>query len=137
MTRMPYPSLPPPHSSGASGVLERVLARLMALAIWGTLALMGLVVALSLMVWLAIMLVISLVSSLFTGRKPGVAVLWGRYRDMTRQRWPQRQPTSVTPRADAASATGAATEDSCVQDVRWREVRADTPATDAEPPRQP
>ncbi|MFV0679174.1 hypothetical protein [Ottowia sp.] len=132
---MSYPPLPPPNTSGSGGGLERFFARLfsrlMGLMLWITLGLIGLVFAFSLLVWLLVMLVASLVSSVFTGRKPAVAVLWSRYRDMTRQRWPQRpdfgQPASSTPRADAADATGAAT-DTGVQDVRWREVRADPPA---------
>ena len=130
MNDMSFRSLPPPRASGSG--LDRLLARVLTAVVWGGLALMGLVFALSLLVWLAVMLVISLVSSLFTGRKPAVAVLWSRYRDLARQRWPQRQPASSTPRADAASATGAAA-DAGVQDVRWREVRtqpsdADTPS---------
>ncbi len=133
MNDMSFRSLPPPKSSGSGGGLDRFFARLMAWMVWGTLALMGLVFALSLLVWLVVMLIVSLVVALFTGRKPAVAVLWSRYRDLARQRWPQREAASPTPRADAASSTGASTTDTGVQDVRWREVKP----SDAEPPRQP
>ncbi|QTD43846.1 hypothetical protein [Ottowia testudinis] len=113
--------MPPPSASAANG-LERLLVRLMGWLVWGTLALMGVVFALSLFIWLSVMVLVSLVASLVTGRPAAVTMLWRRYRDMTRQRWPQRQPPSATPRADAAQATGAAAPTG-VQDVRWREVR--------------
>ena len=127
---MSYPSLPPPSASASHG-LESLFARVMGWMVWGTLALMGLVFALSLLIWLAVMVLVSLVASIFTGRPAAVTMLWRRYRDMTRQRWPQRQPASATPRADAAQATGASVTTG-VQDVRWREVR-----DAARVPRQP
>ena len=131
---MSYQSLPPPSASAANG-LDRLFARVMGWVVWGVLALMGLVFALSLFVWLTAMVLVSLVASVFTGRPAAVTMLWRRYRDMTRQmreRWPQR-PASATPRADAATATGAADAAPRVQDVAWREV----PAADAEEARTP
>ena len=106
----------------------------MGLMVWALLATMGVVFALSLLVWLVVMVVVSLVASVFTGRPAAVTVLWRRYRDLTsslaRQRWPQGgSRDSATPRADANSATGAATPTSAVQDVGWREV-APTRAAD-------
>ena len=98
------------------------MARVLGLLVWVTLAAMGLVFALSLAVWL-VMVVVSLVASVFTGRPAAVTVLWRRYRELTRQRWPQRPDASSTPRADAASATGAA-RPTGVEDVAWREVPA-------------
>ena len=71
------------------------------------LAMLGLVFAASLAIWLVVMVVVSLISSVFTGRPAAVTVLWRRYREMTRQRWPQQHPGSATPRADAADVTGA------------------------------
>jgi hypothetical protein len=120
-------------SAGADGLVARVMGAL----VWLTLAAMGAVFALSLLVWLAVMLVVSLVASVFTGKPAAVTLLWRRYREMTRQvgaRWPQRADTP-TPRADAASATGAATEQSPVVDVAWRDVRAASPDASAAPPR--
>ena len=128
-----YRPLPPP--SPAAGGVEGFVARVLGALVWLTLAALGAVFALSLLVWLAVALVVSLVASLFTGRPAAVTVLWRRYRDMTRQmreRWPQRT-ASATPRADAATATGAADAAPRVQDVAWREV----PAADAEEARTP
>ena len=88
--------------------------------------------AASLAIWLVVMVVVSLISSLFTGRPAAVTVLWRRYREMTRQRWPQQHPGSATPRADAADVTGASVP-TRVQDVHWREVPA---APKAPAPRQ-
>jgi hypothetical protein len=116
-------SLPPPrHCQPAGSALDRLLARVAALLAWGVLALIGLVFALSLLVWLVIATLVSLASSVFTGKPAAVTVLWRRYRDLTRQRWPQRQPDSATPRADAADAAGAAMPAHTVEDVAWREV---------------
>jgi len=131
MNGMSYRPLPPPQpvASGADGLVARVLGAL----VWLTLAAMGAVFAVSLLVWLAVMVVVSLVASVFTGKPAAVTLLWRRYREMTRQmgaRWPQRTETA-TPRADAASATGAASEQSPVVDVAWRDVRpvpSDSPA---------
>ena len=125
---MSYQSLPPPSASAANG-LDRLFARVMGWVVWGVLALMGLVFALSLFAWLTALVLVSLVASVFTGRPAAVTVLWRRYRDLTsslaRQRWPQGdRRASATPRADAASQTGAATPSSAVQDVGWREVAA-------------
>lgn len=104
--------------------MERIVAGIMGLMVWATLAFMGLIVAASLLIWLAVAIVFSLVSSLFTGRPATVTLLWRRYRDMTRQRWPARQAASTTPRADATAASGASAPSS-VQDVTWREVRVE------------
>ena len=93
------------------------------LLVWVMLATIGLVFAVSLLIWLVAMVLISLVRSLFTGRPASVTVLWRRYREMTRQRWPQRSAADSTPRADAASATGAV-RPTGVEDVAWREVPA-------------
>ena len=123
---MSYQSLPPPSASAANG-LDRLFARVMGWVVWGVLALMGLVFGLSLFVWLTAMVLVSLVASVFTGRPAAVTMLWRRYRAMTQGRWPQRQPASSTPRADAAQSTGASMPTG-VQDVRWREV---APANDA------
>jgi len=112
-------SWPPPGSSGPGGVV----ARLLGLLLWVVLALLGLAFALGLLLWLAAMTVISLVAALFTGRPAAVTLLWRRYREMTRQHWPQRPAASATPRADAAGATGAS-QPAGVQDVTWREVPA-------------
>lgn len=104
--------------------MERIVAGIMALMVWATLAIMGLIVAASLLIWLAVAIVFSLVSSLFTGRPATVTLLWRRYRDMTRQRWPARQAASTTARADATGASGAPST-SGVQDVTWREVQVE------------
>lgn len=112
-----------PSSSSGGGAVERLVGALFGLLVWAMLALIGLVFAASLLIWLLVMVVVSLVSSLFTGRPAAVTVLWRRYRELTRQRWPQRPGASSTPRADAASATGAA-RPSGVEDVAWREVPA-------------
>ena len=135
MNDMPYRYLTPPAAASGNAA-ERFFGRLMGLMVWALLATMGVVFALSLLVWLAVALVVSLLASLFTGRPAAVTVLWRRYRDMTRQmreRFPQR-PSSSTPRADAAAATGAADPTPRVQDVAWREVPA---APEAEQVRQP
>lgn len=126
MNDMPYHYLNPP-AAAPGNVAERFFGRLMSLMVWALLATMGVVFALSLLVWLVVMVVISLIASVFTGRPAAVTVLWRRYRDLTsslaRQRWPQGdRRASTTPRADATSATGAATPASAVQDVGWREV---------------
>lgn len=125
---MSFRSLPPPGSSGPSGSsrqgggLERWMARLMGAALWAMLALMGLVFALSLMVWLLVMTAVSLVSSLITGRPAAVTLLWRRYRELARQRWPARRADSATPRADATDVGNAPSRDAPVQDVAWRDV---------------
>lgn len=125
MNGMYFRQLPPPSASAAASPLDGLVARLLGAFVWLALMALGAVFALSLLVWLAVMVVVSLVGSVFTGRPAAVTLLWRRYRDMTREmtraRWPQR-PASNTPRADAAQATGAATADAPVQDVRWREV---------------
>lgn len=108
------------------------MSAVLGLMVWAMLAMLGLVFAASLAIWLAVMVVVSLVSSVFTGRPAAVTVLWRRYREMTRQRWPQQRPGSATPRADAADVTGASVPTS-VQDVRWREVPK---APDAPAPQQ-
>ncbi|HNI85119.1 MAG: hypothetical protein IT498_04530 [Rubrivivax sp.] len=129
-----FHSLPPPApvSGGADGLLARVLGAL----VWLMLAALGAVFALSLLIWLVVMVVVSLVGSLFTGRPATVTLLWRRYRDMTREvtrsRW-SPSPASSTPRADAAQATGAASAQTSVQDVSWREVPA-APAADGDAP---
>ncbi|HOZ92546.1 MAG TPA: hypothetical protein PK242_00550 [Ottowia sp.] len=129
-----FHSLPPPApvSGGADGLLARVLGAL----VWLMLAALGAVFALSLLIWLVVMVVVSLVGSLFTGRPATVTLLWRRYRDMTREvtrsRW-SPSPASSTPRADAAQATGAASAQTSVQDVSWREVPA-APAADGDVP---
>ena len=134
MTRMFFHSLPPPApvSGGADGLLARVLGAL----VWLMLAALGAVFALSLLIWLVVMVVVSLVGSLFAGRPATVTLLWRRYRDMTREvtrsRW-SPSPASSTPRADAAQATGAASAQTSVQDVSWREVPA-APAADGDAP---
>lgn len=120
---MPFHQLPP-SSSAAGGGLERIMGAVFGLLVWAMLAMLGLVFAASLLIWLVVMVVVSLVSSVFTGRPAAVTVLWRRYREMTRQRWPQQRTAgSATPRADAADVTGASVPTS-VQDVRWREVPA-------------
>lgn len=125
MNGMYFRQLPPPSASAAASPLDGLVARLLGAFIWLTLMALGAVFALSLLVWLAVMVIVSLVGSIFTGRPAAVTLLWRRYRDMTREmtraRWPQRS-ASNTPRADAAQASGAATADTPVQDVRWREV---------------
>ena len=131
MNEMPFRQLPPPHAPGSSGTLERLVARLLGFAIWATLALIGLVFAVSLFIWMAVAVVASLVVSLFTGRPATVTLLWRRYREMTRQHWPQRAQASSTPRADAASATGEAAPTK-VQDVAWREVASPSEHTKTE-----
>ena len=125
MSDMSYGSLPPPRSSSSSSTLERLFSRLMGWLVWAMLAALGLVFVASLLVWLAVMVTVSLVSSLITGRPAAVTLLWRRYREMARQRWPRRPSAdaSATPRADAAQATGASTP-SAVQDVAWRDVPA-------------
>ncbi|HNN35245.1 MAG TPA: hypothetical protein PKH18_14575 [Ottowia sp.] len=129
-----FHSLPPPApvSGGADGLLARVLGAL----VWLMLAALGAVFALSLLIWLVVMVVVSLVGSLFTGRPATVTLLWRRYRDMTREVTRSRgspSPASSTPRADAAQATGAASAQTSVQDVSWREVPA-APAADGDAP---
>lgn len=128
---MSYRQLPPPAGGPTGNPLERFVATLMRWMVWGTLALMALVFALSLLIWLVVMTVFSLVASVFTGRPAAVTVLWRRYREMTRQRWPSSRPDSSTPRADAADVTGASAP-TAVQDVTWREV----PASRTPEPRQ-
>lgn len=125
---MPFGYLPPPSSSPAASPLERLLQRVIGWLGWLVLAAIGLVFLASLLIWLAVMVVVSLVSSLITGRPAAVTLLWQRYRAMARQRWPQRPaaPPSNTPRADAAQATGASM-DAGVSDVRWREVAPKAP----------
>ena len=120
---MSFQSLPP----APGGALDRFFARLLGWLVWASLALVGLVFLASLLVWLAVMVVVSLVSSLITGRPATVTLLWRRYREMARQRWPQRPAASTTPRADAAEATGAAAP-TTVQDVAWRDVPAEDDA---------
>lgn len=121
MTGMSFHSLP--SSASAEGWLTRVLGALT----WLTLAALGAVFALSLLIWLVAMVVVSLVSSVFTGRPATVTLLWRRWRDMTRDisrpRWPQRSGNS-TPRADTPSAAGGADSVAPVQDVSWRDVPA-------------
>ncbi|WP_156909391.1 hypothetical protein [Ottowia thiooxydans] len=112
--------LPPPYARSSSTV-ERIVARVLGVMVWATLALVGLVFALSLLIWLAVGVVASLVMSLVTGRPATVTLLWRRYREMTRQHWPKRQAAATTPRADATSAAGGS-EPAVVQDVSWREV---------------
>ena len=117
----------PSSSPAAGGGLGRVMSAVLGLLVWAMLAMLGLVFAASLAIWLVVMVVVSLISSLFTGRPAAVTVLWRRYRDLTRglarQRWPQGdRRASTTPRADATSNTGAATPTTGVQDVGWREV---------------
>lgn len=114
-----------PSGSAASGsTLERLSSRLIGLLVWAVLAAIGLVFMLSLAIWLLVMVVFSLVASVFTGRPATVTLLWRRYRELARQRWPQRPgaASTSTPRADAAQATGAA-RPTGVEDVAWREVR--------------
>lgn len=121
---MPFAYLPPPPGTRSSSALERLLRRLSGWLVWAMLALLGLVFLASLLIWLVVMVVFSLVSSLVTGRPATVTLLWQRYRDLARRRWPQRPggaPESSTPRADAAQATGASM-DTGVSDVRWRDV---------------
>lgn len=121
MSQMFSQQLPPPYNRNSSS-LERIFSRVLGLMVWASLALVGLLFALSLLVWLAFGVVASLIMSVFTGRPATVTLLWRRYREMTRQRWPSRQPAaSATPRADTASATGASVPTG-VQDVSWREV---------------
>ena len=121
MTRTPCGFLPPPPTPSANA-FERLIGRLFAWLGWLALASLGLVFLASLLIWLMVMVALSLLSSLFTGRPAAVTLLWRRYREMVRQRWPQSvRPASTTPRADAATATGASM-DSGVQNVRWREV---------------
>lgn len=122
----------PSSSPAAGGGLGRVMSVVLGLLVWAMLAMLGLVFAASLAIWLVVMVVVSLISSLFTGRPAAVTVLWRRYREMTRQRWPQQHPGSATPRADAADVTGASVP-TRVQDVHWREVPA---APQAPAPRQ-
>lgn len=133
MNEMPFRQLPHRSAHGSSGTLERIVARVIGLAIWAMLALLGLVFAVSLFVWLVVAVVASLVVSVFTGRPATVTLLWRRYREMTRQRWPGRpqEAASTTPRADAATATGASAA-SPVQDVAWREVSTKTEGPKAE-----
>ena len=132
MNGMYFRQLPPPSASAAASPLDGLVARLLGAFIWLTLMALGAVFALSLLVWLAVMVVTSLIASVFTGRPAAVTVLWRRYREMTRQRWPQQHPGSATPRADAADVTGASVP-TRVQDVHWREVPA---APKAPAPRQ-
>ena len=134
MSRMYFHSLPP--TASVSGSADSLMGRLLGALVWLTLAAFGAVFALSLLIWLVVMVAVSLVGSLFTGRPATVTVLWRRYRDMTREvtrsRW-SPSPASSTPRADAAQATGAASDASGVQDVSWREVPA-APAADGDAP---
>ena len=118
----------PSSSPAAGGGLGRVMSVVLGLLVWAMLAMLGLVFAASLAIWLVVMVVVSLVSSVFTGRPAAVTVLWRRYREMTRQRWPSQGSASRTPRADAADVTGAASAPGRVEDVRWREVPAEQPA---------
>lgn len=108
-------------------------ARLLGVMVWATLAAMGLVFAVSLLIWMVVMALVSLVVSVFTGRPAALTLLWRRYREMTRQRWPQSRG-SATPRADAATASGAAAPTG-VQDVSWREVPSPRPEADQTQPR--
>jgi membrane protein implicated in regulation of membrane protease activity len=121
-----------PGPSGAGGGLGVVAARLMGGLLWVMLALLGLAFALGLLLWLAAMTAASLVASVFTGRPAAVTLLWRRYREMSRQHWPQRQPARATPRADAAGAV-ATPASAKVQDVAWREVPPQAAAR-GEPP---
>ena len=124
MNSMSFRQLPS-SSSTTGGGLERFLSAAFGLLVWTMLATIGLVFAASLLIWLVVMVMVSLVRSLFTGRPAAVTVLWRRYRELTRQRWPQRAAASSTPRADAAGATGVA-RPSGVEDVAWRDVAAPT-----------
>ena len=134
MSRMYFHSLPP--TASVSGSADSLMGRLLGALVWLTLAAFGAVFALSLLIWLVVMVAVSLVGSLFTGRPATVTLLWRRYRDMTREvtrsRW-SPSPVSSTPRADAAQATGAASAQTSVQDVSWREVPA-APAADGDAP---
>ena len=132
----------PPSSSAAGGGLERIMGAVFGLLVWAMLAMLGLVFAASLLIWLVVMVVVSLVSSVFTGRPAAVTVLWRRYRDMTRglarQGWRKGEPASATPRADANGFTGAApTAPTAVQDVGWREVKAPAPDAAGHTPSHP
>ena len=132
----------PSSSPAAGGGLGRVMSVVLGLLVWAMLAMLGLVFAASLAIWLVVMVVVSLISSLFTGRPAAVTVLWRRYRDMTRglarQGWRKGEPASATPRADANGFTGAApTAPTAVQDVGWREVKAPAPDTAGRTPSHP
>lgn len=128
--------LPPPSGSPAGSGLERLLARIVGWLTWAMLAMLGLVFLASLLVWLVVMVVYSLVSSWITGRPTTVTLLWQRYRDLARRRWPQRpfgaDEASPTPRADAAQATGAS-RDTGVSDVRWRDIPVDRDTDGTDP----
>ena len=125
---MSYQSMPPPSASAANG-LDRLFPRAMGRIKKDKNTQMELVFGLSLFVWLTALVLVSLVASVFTGRPAAVTMLWRRYRAMTQGRWPQRQPASSTPRADAAQSTGASMPTG-VQDVRWREVAPASEAAD-------
>lgn len=111
-------------SSTASGATPSLLGRLLGVLSWVLLASMALVFVASVLVWAFLAVVFSLIASVFTGRPPAVAVLWRRYRDLARTRWPQPRTESATPRADATDVAAAAraADVSRVDDVAWREV---------------
>ena len=112
------------HSSAAAGTTPSLLGRLLGVLSWVLLASMALVFVASVLVWASLAVVFSLIASVFTGRPPAVAVLWRRYRDLARTRWPQPRAESTTPRADATDVAAAAraADVSRVDDVAWREV---------------
>ena len=78
----------PSSSPAAGGGLGRVMSVVLGLLVWAMLAMLGLVFAASLAIWLVVMVVVSLISSLFTGRPAAVTELRRRSRELTRQRWP-------------------------------------------------
>lgn len=120
----------PPSNQADRGAIERAIGRLAGWLLWALLAAAGVVFLISLLIWMLVMAVISLVSSLITGRPAAVTLLWRRYREMARQRWPRPPSTSTTARPTSHDDAQAKAADT-VEDVRWRDL---PPSRD--PPRE-
>lgn len=124
--RLPSPPSNPPDR----GAIERAIGRLAGWLLWALLAAAGVVFLISLLIWMFVMAVISLVSSLITGRPAAVTLLWRRYREMARQSWPRPPSTSNTARPTSHDDAPAKAADT-VEDVHWRDL---PPSRD--PPRE-
>ena len=88
------------------------------------LAAAALIFAVSLLLALVVVLLVTSLWALLHGRKPQVAVLWTRYRDLTRG-MAQGGPWSAA-RRQAASGRGAAS-DADIVDVQVKEVHEAPP----------
>jgi hypothetical protein len=89
-----------------------------------TIAAAALIFAASLLLALLVVLVVTSLWSLLHGRKPQVAVLWTRYRDLTRG-MAQGGPWSAARRQSTPGGGGASEAD--IVDVQVKEVQEASP----------